>query len=407
MQNMTCPPASRAGAPLALLLAVALLAACGAELPAGSDQELPVPASWSWLAPDTLDTDPPLEVVAHGLETPWALAFAPDGRIFVTERPGRIRIVQHSRMRVEPWAVTRTDELSEAGLLGIALDPDFERNGHVYVFSTYIRPRTLTRPIRGMVARIVRYTDMEGVGRNPVVIRDGLPSHQLHAGGALGFGPDGMLYATIGDVFDQPSAQDSRSWSGAVLRLNADGTIPADNPDPRSPVYARGLRNVQGLAWLPDRGSLLAIEHGPTGLLEEQHRLHADELNAIRAGGNYGWPEVIGNVEDERFDAPLIEWTPAIAPAGLAIGPATSMPASGFNVYVAALRGRELRRLHLVESSSGLRVESDEALFTQAFGRLRAVGISPAGELYFGTSNRDGRGTPEEVDDRIFRMLRQ
>jgi aldose sugar dehydrogenase len=359
----------------------------------------------TWPGPDTLPVHPNVEVIASGVATPWALAFPPDGRILVTERGGRIRVIRDGALQPAAWASLDVGALSEAGLLGIALAPDYAESRHVYVFATFVRSRTVRQPVRGLVARVIRYTDRGTMGVDPTTILDDLPSHQLHAGGALGFGPDGMLYISIGDTFEPVAAQDPGSWAGAVLRFHPDGTIPADNPTPGSPVWASGLRNVQGLAWHPETGDLLAIDHGPSGLATEGGRTDQDELNVIRPGGNYGWPVVTGLAADSRFHDPLVEWTPAMAPAGLAIHDGTGNADWRGAVLVTGLRGRELRRLSLEAVDGRWRVTSQQSLYTNEFGRLRAVAVSPAGDVYFATSNQDGRGTPVVGDDRLFRML--
>jgi glucose/arabinose dehydrogenase len=343
-------------------------------------------------------------VLASGLETPWALAFAPDGRIFVTERPGRIRVIEDGVLRAEPWAVLNVAELSEAGLMGLALAPNFANTGYLYVVGTFLTPRRPLQPRRRLVNRVVRLTDHGGYGSDPVVVVDNLWTSQLHAGGALGFGPDGMLYLSVGDGADPPSAQDPAVLRGKLLRYRPDGGIPADNPLPDSPVFARGFRNIQGFAWLPGPGGeLLAIDHGPTGMEAEGGRTGDDELNLVLPGRNYGWPEVAGVDPAKHFQDPLTAWTPGLAPGGLTLCPAAD--SDHIVALIAGLRGQQLRRVVLERGAPGeefpLRVVEDRVMLQGELGRLRALACRTDGSLYLATSNRDSRGRPGRTDDRI------
>lgn len=253
-----------------------------------------------------------LETVAGKLVVPWAVAFAPDGRIFITERPGRIRVVEGGKLRNEPWAKLDVDTTGgEDGLMGKALAPDFAKTGHLYVVGTFSAGDHL-------VNRVVRFADREGFGVEANVVIDNIPGGRIHAGDAIAFGPDGMLFVATGDVREPNNSQDLNSLAGKLLRYRPDGTIPADNPFPGSPVYAYGLRNVQGLSWQPETHQLFTTEHGPSGFSNEGYRTGHDRLNVIRAGGNYGWPIVAGMNKDPRFIPPIADWTPAIAPSGMA-----------------------------------------------------------------------------------------
>lgn len=344
---------------------------------------------------------PSLETVAAGLEVPWDLAFAPDGRIFVTERPGRIRVIEGGRLLPEPWAELDVTEAGEAGLLSIALSPDFADDGHVYVVGTFVGGR-------GQVNRIVRLTDRAGEGTAETVIVDGLPTARFHAGATLAFGPDGMLWHATGDARRPAAARDTGSLAGKLLRYRPDGSVPADNPFPDSPVWAIGLRNPQGMAWHPETGDLFAVEHGPSGFPNEGFRTGEDELNVLRPGGDYGWPDVAGMPEGEGGGLPpLVAWNPAIAPSGLAIYTGDRLPWTG-DLMVGALRGTQLRRVVVEpaeDAAAGWRVTGEEVLFHERAGRIRAVVMGPDGELYLTTSNRDGRGNPEPGDDRVLRVV--
>lgn len=285
--------------------------------------------------------------------------------------------------------------------MGIALSPDFAETGHLYVLGSF---RDVER--RELVNRVVRLTDRDGRGREAVVVVDGLPAASFHAGGALAFGPDGMLYVGSGDARRPELAQDRRSLAGKILRYRPDGRIPPDNPFEGSPVYALGLRNPQGLAWHPETGDLLATDHGPSGLPAEGFRRGRDELNAILPGGNYGWPEATGR-DHAGFLPPLAVWTPALAPSGLAIYAGDDFDWRG-DAFVAGLRGRRIQRVLLerdAASPTGWRAAREYALFDGELGRIRGVATGPDGRLYLTTSNRDGRGSPAPEDDRLLRVV--
>ncbi|HEX9701786.1 MAG TPA: PQQ-dependent sugar dehydrogenase, partial [Rhodospirillales bacterium] len=225
----------------------------------------------------------------------------------------------------------------------------------------------------------------------------------FHNGGRIAFGPDGMLYATTGEIFEADNAQDLKSLGGKVLRVAPDGGIPADNPFPGSPVWSYGHRNPQGLAWHPETGDLFISEHGPSG--EFGLRAH-DEINVVRKGGNYGWPLVVGAPGRKGFVDPLVAWKDiAVPPAGVAFWRG--------DLYVAVLGAGSLIRIGVergvYHTSAAWRVTAIERWFaegprTSVLGRLRAVSVGPDGLLYFATSNRDGRGTPRPGDDTIYRL---
>jgi glucose/arabinose dehydrogenase len=343
-----------------------------------------------------------IDTVATGLNVPWGLAFAPDGRLFVSERIGRIRVIDHGQLRAEPWATIRVAPTG-AGLLGLALAPDFARSRELFVMGSF-----------GVMAgngdttfenRLLRLTDSAGVGVQPTVVLANLPSNHAHAGSQVRFGPDGMLYVTLGDAFKPESAQDVRSMRGKILRMRRDGSVPPDNPFPGSLVFAYGLRNAQGLAWDSATHTLFATEHGPSNWPWEGGRRDHDELNVIVPGGNYGWPVVMGIARDPRFRDPIAAWTPAIAPSGLAFyaGPFRSWSSS---LLLGALRGQQLRRIAVARSNAapGWRVVREESFFeTDSLGRIRGVFVSPKGEVYFTTSDRKDSRTGEP-DDRIYRL---
>ena len=329
--------------------------------------------------------------VVGGLEVPWALAWAPDGRLLFTERPGRLRAVVEGQLLPEPLAVLPASRATaEGGLMGLALAPDFAASGALYVYYTY-------DAADGPRNRVSRLELRDGAAASETAVLDDMPGARIHDGGVLAFGPDGKLYVGTGDAGRGARAQDPSSPSGKILRLNPDGTIPDDNPFPGSPVYSLGHRNVQGLAWHPSSGQLYAAEHGPTG--ENGWCCH-DEINRIVPGGNYGWPEVTGRAGNPRFLDPLVEsGTGGWPPGGLAF--ATQGSWAG-DLVVVSLAGGQLWRFAL--SGDGTEVVDRAQLIHGEYGRLRGLARGPDGALYVGTSNRDGRGRPNAGDDRLLRL---
>ena len=336
-----------------------------------------------------------VQLVAAGLRAPWAVDLAPDGRLFVTERAGRVRIVKlgpDGGLQPDPWATlpasTSTD--GEKGLLGIAIDPAFAQNGFVYLYYSYEAPAGATRN------KVVRMRDSSGRGVDETIVLDGIPGNNNHDGGRLKFGPDGKLYVTTGDAEDGANAQNVASLAGKVLRINTDGSVPSDNPRPGSPVWSFGHRNVQGLAWQPDTGALYETEHGPSNLFPDCCN---DEVNLIVPGGNYGWPTVRGAPGDPRFRDPLLDsgrsetWAPSGATFATKSGPLRG------SLLFAALRGQHLHRV--VFGADGRTVVFQEKLLNNQYGRLRDVFELPSGEFLVLTSNRDGRGVPAADDDRV------
>jgi glucose/arabinose dehydrogenase len=316
------------------------------------------------------------QVVAEGLEVPWALAFLPSGEILLTERPGRVRLVSSEGLQAEPVAVLdQVEAVGEGGLLGIALHPQFNDNSFVYLYYTY-------RGDGGLANRVVRMTYGDQSLSNEEIIIDNIPGDNIHNGGRIKFGPDGYLYIGTGDAADVDLAQDIDSLAGKILRTSDQGESVADNPFGNL-VYSVGHRNVQGLAW-DSAGQLWATEHGPSA---------QDELNLIEAGKNYGWPVITGDEQAEELETAKLQsgtretW----APSGLAF--------LNNSLFFGGLRGQALFQVNLNRQELSL-----DKWFSGTFGRIRAVVAGPDGWLYMTTNNRDGRGDPSTQDDRLLKV---
>lgn len=331
------------------------------------------------------------ETVAEGLVVPWAISFLPDGRIFVTERDGHLRVIEDGILKEAP-VLTLSVGRVEGGLLGMALDPQFESNHHVYLYYTYSE-------LLSTYNRVSRFTESNNALSEEVILIDKIPGAAIHDGGRIKFGPDGKLYVATGDASNASLSQDVDSLAGKILRINPDGTIPADNPFENSPVYSYGHRNPQGFDWDPATGVLVATEHGPSG---ERGFAH-DEINIVKPGKNYGWPEIVGDESDIKYASPAFHTgRVAWAPSGASFYSNDKMPIFDGKFLVATLRGTHL---HVFEiDTSGGKIISETTLFAGTFGRLRDVSVGPDGYLYLLTSNRDGRGSPAANDDRIIRL---
>ncbi len=338
-----------------------------------------------------------VDVVAQGLEVPWAFAWLPNGDMLVTERPGRVRLIEKGKLRPEPvFTVPDVEPSGESGLMDLTLHPEFARNSFVYLAYSYNKD--------GKQVKVVRYAYKDNKFTEDKVIVDHIPGAPNHSGMRCRFGPDGKLYVTTGDSTDWNLAQKTDSLAGKTLRLNDDGTVPKDNPfvgkeGYRPEIWTIGNRNAQGLAFQPGSNLLFETEHGPSSF--EGKGGGGDEVNILEAGKNYGWPEIAHKETREGMVSPLLEYSPACAPGSAMFYNGSIFPAFKGNFFFGCLRGARIVRVVL----DGRKVVSQEDLLEGTYGRIREMAESPDGYIYFSTSNRDGRGSPAKEDDRILRIV--
>jgi glucose/arabinose dehydrogenase len=337
-----------------------------------------------------------VETVAGDLQVPWAITWTPDGRMLFTERPGRVRVVENGKLRPEAlFTVPDVEPSGESGLMDLTLHPQFASNHFLYLSYAYKDGEQRVR--------VVRYRDNGATLADPKVIIENIPAAQFHAGCRAKFGPDGKLYVTTGDATHRELAQRLDSLAGKTLRLNDDGSVPPDNPfvgrkDARPEIWTYGNRNSQGIDWQPGTNLLFETEHGPSGF---DGPGGGDEVNILERGKNYGWPVIHHRQTKEGMESPLLEYTPACAPASAMFYRGSAFPQFRGNFFFGCLRGERIVRVVL----DGPRVVSQENLLEKTYGRIREMTEGPDGIIYFSTSNRDGRGIPATDDDRILRLV--
>ncbi len=318
-----------------------------------------------------------IETVAKNLEIPWAIDFLPNGSILFTERSGKLKLISKNKVTTAAQ-IPDVKVYGEGGLMGLAVHPDFKSNNYIYLYYTYSGSNDQTRN------RVVRYKYINNQLTDRVILIDNIPGAIYHNGGRLKFGPDKFLYITTGDSLEPSLAQNTNSTAGKILRVTDDGKMAPGNPF-NNLVYSFGHRNPQGLAW-DSSGRLWETEHGrsnPSGY---------DEINLIMKGKNYGWPEIQGTEKKEGMEAPLAQ-----------SGQETWAPAGAIfykdSLFFGGLKGQALFELKI---NNGNAIITKHLL--EKYGRIRDVTFGPDNLLYISTSNRDGRGSPTEDDDRIFQI---
>lgn len=335
-----------------------------------------------------------VEVVARDLRVVWSIAFASDDRIFFTERPGRVRVIEKGKLLEEPLlTLIDVDASGKLGAMGLTLHPRFNRNHWLYLAYSY-------HDETGPRVRVVRYRENKKTLTNRKVIIENIPAYTNHAGCRLRFGPDGKLYITTGDANQPDQAQNLDSLAGKILRLNDDGTVPTDNPfvgkeNVCPEIWSYGHRNVQGIDWQPGTNALFESEHGPAA---------GDEINIIERGKNYGWPTVHHEQTAPNMESPLLVYNPlpAIAPASGMFYRGKAFPQFRGDLLVGCLRGECILRVRL----NGNKVISQERLLEKQYGRIREVAEAPDGSIYFSTSQFDPpEGKPRSEYDQILRIV--
>jgi len=376
-----------------------------------------------------------IEVIARQIETPWAIAFLPDGRLLITERPGRLRIVEKGKLL--PDAVKGTPkvwEKQDGGLFDVEVHPQYAKNGWIYLSYSEIvpgfvpppppapgaepppppagaqqgrgrgrggpsDPPTMTVIVRGKINKNNEWTDEQVLFRAK---SDIYSSTNAHYGSRFIFDKQNHLFYTLGEKNDPAKAQDLSTPLGKIHRVNDDGSVPKDNPfvgkgDAVPTIWSYGHRNPQGLAWDAVTGKLWESEHGPQG---------GDEINVIEPGHNYGWGVItMGNDQrvtertHEGMEQPIVYYTPTIAPSGMVFYTGTKYPGWKNNLFVSALGGQQLRRLEI----NGTEVTHQEQVFSQ-LGRVHDVIIGPDGYLYV-TLQIAGQSLSQSTPGMIARLI--
>nr|WP_202495437.1 PQQ-dependent sugar dehydrogenase [Streptomyces sp. SID4982] len=370
----------------AVLAATALLLVAGCSSGGGDGRGSPSEGTVTG-TPSASETGPPakgsvkvLRTVAEGLKSPWGLAPLPDGNLLVSSRDDATltRIDAKTGGKTVAGRISGVEPAGEGGLLGIALSPGFASDHMVYAYFTSASDNRVVR---------VRYDEKRAAGDQlgaPDTVFKGIPKGHIHNGGRIAFGPDGMLYVGTGESGSSGLAPDKKSLGGKILRITPEGEPAPGNPLGRSPVYSYGHRNVQGLAWDAQQ-RLFASEFGQDTW---------DELNAIKPGGDYGWPGTEGRGTDGRFQNPLAQWhTDDASPSGIAYVDGV--------IWMAGLRGERLWRVPLRSTSAAA---PPQAFLDGEYGRLRTVAPAGKNRLWLLTSNTDGRGDPKKGDDRLLEV---
>lgn len=341
---------------------------------------------------ESLGADGPLklkvETVASGLEVPWSLAFLPNGDAWIAERPGRIRALRAGKLVAPPIATIEVSTESEAGLLGLALDPAFAQNRRFFVYYT-------SKQEDNRVERWIASEDLATAKLDRVILH-GISAAKYHDGGRLRIGPDSMLWVATGDAREPELSQKIDSPNGKLLRITLDGAAADGNPWPGNRAVLTGIRNLQAFDFIDARTIVLA-DHGPSG---ELARRGHDEISIAKLGENLGWPTIWGCETRAGMVAPLVVFKDAVPPGGAVIVRGDAIPGWKGSFVVASLGATSLHRFAL----DGSRITAHEVYLRGTHGRLREVANAPDGSLWVTTSNCDGRGDCGPEKDRILRL---
>ncbi len=346
--------------------------------------------------PEVLPKQYKIEEFAANLNVPWSIVWTSKNRMLISERPGRIRLVVSGAKQDFPLiSFPEVKANNEEGLMGIEVDPNYKQNRFIYACLAYPTDNIYK-------VKVVRLIDDGNSARIDKTIIDSIPSATFHTGCRIKFGPDQKLYITTGDASKKDLAQDINSLAGKILRINSDGSIPNDNPTANSLIYSLGHRNPQGIDWHPTSNVLFETEHGPSVF---DGPAGGDEVNIIKPNQNYGWPLVSHTKHKDGLIDPVIIFTPAIAPASGVFYTSNNIPQFKNNFFFGGLIGETIIRV-ITTSDSDPKIISYEHLLENGeklkYGRIRDVAMGPDGNLYFSTSNRDGRGKEKENDDKIY-----
>ena len=366
-----------------IIIIIAISVATVLSTPSDTTVPIPEPATTD----NANQTNKGIRTIAQNLDVPWAIDIAVDNRIFFTEKPGRLGMIHaNGTLASEPIVNIHTEDIGEAGLMGLALHPNFTQNHLMYVYHTYAKNG-------GLYNKVLMLTEKNNKIVNSKIILDGIPASDSNNGGRIKFGPDGKLYVSTGDSETPELAQNTKSLAGKLLRLNDDGTIPDDNPIPESPVYSYGHRDIQGFAWHPITKKLYASEHGPAG---------NDEVNIIEPGSNYGWPIEVCNHSTSsapiRFETPEYCFNPEIAPSGLTIAASNKLGYQN-DILFTTLRGSHLHHIDLET-----RIQDNVLV---GYGRLSDIVEAHDGSLYVLTTNRNAIGIGNANDDHILQIIQK
>lgn len=366
-----------------IIIIIAISVATVLSTPSDTTVPIPEPATTD----NANQTNKGIRTIAQNLDVPWAIDIAVDNRIFFTEKPGRLGMIHaNGTLASEPIVNIHTEDIGEAGLMGLALHPNFTQNHQMYVYHTYAKNG-------GLYNKVLMLTEKNNKIVNSKIILDGIPASDSNNGGRIKFGPDGKLYVSTGDSETPELAQNTNSLAGKLLRLNDDGTIPDDNPIPESPVYSYGHRDIQGFAWHPITKKLYASEHGPAG---------NDEVNIIEPGSNYGWPIEVCNHSTSsapiRFETPEYCFNPEIAPSGLTIAASNKLGYQN-DILFTTLRGSHLHHIDLET-----RIQDNVLV---GYGRLSDIVEAHDGSLYVLTTNRNAIGIGNANDDHILQIIQK